>query len=368
MTKRAFIGHGALCRRLFVGGILLLSTQMSVAAKPPMGGQRAVSVTAQGVQFEQMNPSLSLIGKLESYDSVTITSQIARKISAILVKSNEQVSKDQLLVTLDSKRLQAAFEQAKATYNDEKRILAEYQKLMKRKAITQTEHETQQAKVDVAKASLDIAQSDLDETKIRAPFAGVIGLNDLSLGEYVTVGQPLLYLDDTSKMQLDLDVPEQYIANTVVGLKVLATTSAYPTKIFTGVVKYIDSRVNPDKLSVKVRVLFDNTKGANSHELLKPGMLMNAKLLFKPHQALVVPAQAVEYVGTERFVYRVIEHKAIKTKVTLGQRLNDQVVVESGLSKGDLVVVEGVVNMREGISVKVLNENAIGSVSEKGAN
>ena len=117
----------------------------------------------------------------------------------------------------------------------------------------------------------------------------------------------------------------------------------------------IDSRVNQDTLNLRVRVQFDNPQ----HHL-KPGMMMSATLAFPSVSEPVIPVQALEYSGTNRFVYVVGEDGIAKrTKVILGARIDNEVLITDGLTIGDKVVVQGLVNMRDGLMVEDLSNSAI---------
>ncbi|MBV1843401.1 efflux RND transporter periplasmic adaptor subunit [Photobacterium ganghwense] len=326
--------------------------QPSQAAEQPAAarGGRQIPVTTGVVTSHPVTQSLSLIGKLEAQRSVEVATQVAAKVDRIVVGVNSQVKKGELLVQLDDAKAKAAYAEAVAYLNNEKRKYNEFQRLVKRGAITQTELDAQLASVSIADARLKAAKADLDDHAIRAPFDGTVGLIDFSVGHMLTVGSELFSLDDLSSMRLDIQVPEQYLSFLREGMTVRATSKAWPGQSFSGAVQAIDSRVQADSLNIRVRVGFENA----SH-LLKPGMLMAAEIGFLPQESPVIPVQALEYSGTKRFVYRVDEAgQAHRTEVTLGARVNNEVVIESGLQIGDCIVVQGLVNMRDGIKVNDL--------------
>lgn len=316
---------------------------------------RTVPVVTGIVEQHELSQSLSLIGKLDAEQSVFIAPQIAGKIKSIRVNTEQEIDQGQILVQLDDAKAQAALAEAAAYLADEKRKLKEFQKLIDQNAITKTEIDAQKASVDMASARLAAAQADLDYHYLSAPFSGTAGLIDFSQGKMVSAGTELLTLDDLSSMRLDLQVPENYLSQLSVGMSVSANSRAWPQKEFIGKVTAIDSRVNQDTLNLRVRVQFDNP----AHQL-KPGMMMSATLLFPSIAEPVIPVQALEYSGTNRFVYVIGEDGIAKrTKVTLGARVEDQVLISQGLTIGDKVVVQGLVNMRDGLRVKDLTEPAL---------
>lgn len=319
------------------------------AAKPKKATDlmRTVPVITGEVVEHSLTQSISLIGKLAADRAVVIAPQVTGKIKQIAVTSNQTVKKGQLLIELDDMKAQAAVAEASAFLNDETRKLKEFEKLISRSAITQTEIDAQKASVDIAKARLASAQADLHYHSLIAPFAGNTGLINFSEGKMVSVGTELMSLDDLSSMRLDLQVPEHFLSQLSIGMQVSATSRAWPGETFIGKMVAIDPRVNEETLNLKVRVQFDNPKNR-----LKPGMMMSSTITFPAISAPMVPVQALEYSGTKRYVYVVNdEHIAHRTEVRLGARIDNQVLIESGLSIGDKVVVQGLVNMRDGLKI-----------------
>lgn len=320
------------------------------AAKPkkPSPAMRTVSVVTGEVVEYPLAQSISLIGKLAADRAVVIAPQVTGKIKQIAVTSNQAVKKGQLLIELDDMKAQAAVAEASAFLNDESRKLREFEKLIGRNAITQTEIDAQKASVDIARARLASAQADLHYHSLLAPFAGQTGLINFSEGKMVSAGNELMSLDDLSSMRLDLQVPEHFLSQISIGMPVSATSRAWPAATFNGKLVAIDPRVNEETLNLKIRVQFDNTD-----KRLKPGMMMSSTLTFPPISAPIVPVQALEYSGTKRYVYVVsADDIAQRTEVVLGARVGDQVLIDRGLKIGDKVVVQGLVNMRDGLKIK----------------
>lgn len=345
----------------FLGGSGYLSQSQAAEKQANPRASRVVAVTTGEVTSHPVAQSLSLIGKLVAQRSVNVATEVAAKIDNIVVGSNSRVDKGELLVQLDDVKTEAAFDEAQAYFNDENRKYTEYERLVKRGAITQTELDAQQTSVNIAKARLKAAQAELQDHAIRAPFSGTVGLIDFSPGHMVTVGTELFTLDDLSGMRLDIQVPEQYLSYLTVGMTVSATSQAWKGQTFSGEIQAIDSRVQTDSLNIKVRVMFDNADGK-----LKPGMLMAANIGFVPQQAAIIPVQALEYSGTKRFVYLVDEHDiARRTEVVLGARIDSEVVIESGVEIGERIVVQGLVNMRDGLQVNDLTASKPGNKTKE---
>ena len=368
---------------VITGLILSLFSSLVLARTAP-----PTPVKTDEVATHQVSQSLSLIGKLQSKQFVSIASEVSAKVININVEANQKVKKGQLLIELDASKANALLAEANAYLIDEKRKLKEYQLLIKKQAITQTEYNAQLATVEIGNARLLAAQVLVDNHRIMAPFSGTIGLIDFSEGKLVSVGESLLTLDNLSEMTLDLPVPERYLSQLNVGMDVSAISRAWKNTTFTGNVKAVDSRVNPDTLNLRVRLLFDNKS-----EQLKPGMMLSSTLVFDAIDAPIIAVQSLEYSGTKRFVYVLKESaKEAKSKkddsaeaakpaqtggkgragkkggsdskvytverreVILGARIGNQVLIESGLDLGERIVVQGLVNMRDGLNVTDLTE------------
>ncbi|WP_028762860.1 efflux RND transporter periplasmic adaptor subunit [Shewanella colwelliana] len=325
---------------------------------------RVVPIVSGLVSAHQLSQHISLIGKLEASRSVLIAAEVAGKIKHIGVEANQAISANQTLVVIKDTKSKANVAEAKAYLSDEQRKLAEFSKLITKNAITQTEIDAQKASVDIAQARLQAAQAQLDFHTIKAPFGGTAGLVDFSLGKMVSAGTELLSLDDLSSMRLDIQVPEVYLSRLTIGMQVTATNRAWQGEIFTGQVIAIDPRINPETLNLKVRVNFDN-----SEHKLKPGMLMSANVGFAPISEPVIPVQALEYSGTKRFVYVIdADNRAKRTEVSLGARIGDEVLISQGVKVGERIVVQGLVNMRDGLQVDDLSSQLAegGKVDERG--
>lgn len=338
-------------------GFFAWQGKTEAADKPSPAARPAIAVATAQVESRPVARNLSLIGNLKSENSVVIASEVAGKIDQVYVTAGQQVKAGDPLLKLDADKAAATVAEAQAFYGDEQRKLNEFTKLHKRGALTKTELDAQQASVDVAKARLDAAKADLDDRHLKAPFAGTVGLVDITKGQLVTAGEALLNLDDLSLMQLDVNVPEQYLSELNKDIHVSANSKAWRDKTFDGELTAVDSRVNNDSLNLRARININNDE-----RLLRPGMMMEATMAFEPEVSAVIPVQAIEYSGTKRFVYLVdSEGTAHRTEVKLGARIDNLVTVENGLEIGDRIVVQGLVSMRDGTKVNDLTAKGEGN-------
>ncbi|MFM5734179.1 efflux RND transporter periplasmic adaptor subunit [Aeromonas hydrophila] len=313
---------------------------------------RQVNIRAQTVSQSLAEPSIKLVSKLAANRSVVISPEVTGRIVRIAVRSGQQVKQGDVLIALDAGKQQAELAEQSASVRDESRKLRDMRRLVARGAITTSELEGQEATVAQAQARADAAKYELSLRTLLAPFDGSVSLIDLSEGALVNSGDTLLHLDELAKLRLDLAVPERYLSLLRPGMAVTATSSAWPDQSFRGVLETLDSRVSNDTQNIKARVIIPNPDGQ-----LRPGMLLNVELSLPPQKMTLIPAQSVEYAGEQRFVYRLEPNGKVKrVPVVLGDTHGEEVWVTEGLKVGDRIVVEGLVNLRDGVSVHDLAE------------
>ncbi|HDO1323510.1 efflux RND transporter periplasmic adaptor subunit [Aeromonas veronii] len=346
MKMRIWLGLGLLL--IVVAGVWALR-HSEPAAKAPT---RQVNIRTQTVKQSLAEPTLKLVGKLAANRSVIISPEVTGRIVKIAVQSGQSVAKGETLIALDAGKQQAELAEQSASLRDENRKLSDMRKLVARGAVTQSELEGQEATVAQVQARLDAARYELSLRTLQAPFAGTVSLIDLSEGALVGSGDTLLHLDELDKLRLDLAVPERYLSLLRPGMAVTATSTAWPDQQFNGTLTTLDSRVSNDTQNIKARVMIPNGNGQ-----LRPGMLLNVELALPAQQLTLIPAQSVEYAGEQRFVYRLEADGRVKrVPVVLGETEGETVWVTEGLKVGDRIVVEGLVNLRDGVQVRDLAE------------
>ncbi|HHQ4749616.1 TPA: efflux RND transporter periplasmic adaptor subunit [Aeromonas veronii] len=346
MKMRIWLGLGLLL--IVVAGVWALR-HSEPAAKAPT---RQVNIRTQTVKQSLAEPTLKLVGKLAANRSVIISPEVTGRIVKIAVQSGQSVAKGETLIALNAGKQQAELAEQSASLRDENRKLSDMRKLVARGAVTQSELEGQEATVAQVQARLDAARYELSLRTLQAPFAGTVSLIDLSEGALVNSGDTLLHLDELDKLRLDLAVPERYLSLLRPGMAVTATSTAWPDQQFNGTLTTLDSRISNDTQNIKARVMIPNGNGQ-----LRPGMLLNVELALPAQQLTLIPAQSVEYAGEQRFVYRLEAGGRVKrVPVVLGETEGETVWVTEGLKVGDRIVVEGLVNLRDGVQVRDLAE------------
>lgn len=198
-------------------------------------------------------------------------------------------------------------------------------------------------------------QSRLADRTIRAPFSGRLGLRTISPGQLARPGEPLATLDDISQIKIDFDVPEARMGSLQVGTQIVVRSAAVPDQLNRAIVRFVDTRVDPRSRTVRARAYVPNDNG-----LLRPGMLMSVDILTPGRSMPAVPEVALLEEGNESFVFVAVGVAgadgsgltAKKTAVTIGARREGFVEILSGLGAGEIIIVEGLVRLRDGQAIK----------------
>lgn len=337
--------------------VLLVTVVASVvlAAPPgpaggPPGGKPPTPVRAQPVKVTTLNQSITAVGSLRADETVVIKSEIEGRILRIHFTEGQTVPRGAKLVSLDPAEAQA---QLAASSSEVRIAQVTYDRLMElvqRQLASRQELDQAQARLEQAKAREALDRVRLDKTVISAPFEGVIGLRQVSVGALVDKNQAMATLEKIKPIQVQFQLPEIHVARLRRGQEVMLTTDAHPGRTFTGRIHAIDTAVDPATRSITVRARLDNARGE-----LRPGMFARINLpIGRRIDALMVPEQAIVPKGQDMFVFRVVDGKALRTPVQLGQRRGGEVeVIEGGIKAGDLVVTDGMKLFVDGMPVVV---------------
>jgi membrane fusion protein (multidrug efflux system) len=310
------------------------------AAKP-------IPVTTMVVQPSAWSDSLQAIGSVKARESVALTSKVSEVVQDVHFDSGDEVRAGAPLVTLRGDSQQAALVSAQALYAEAEQLYKRQVSLADQQLVARASLDTQKAIRDAALARVQQMRADIGDRNVRAPFAGVLGLRQVSPGALITPSTVIATLDDVSRVYADFQVPESALASVQVGNQVTASTVAYPGREFTGNVSTVDARLDPGTRAVTVRADFPNPD-----RVLRPGMLLDLRLFRPERQALVIPELAVVQVGRESFVYRVKADGSVEqAKVVAGVRRDGKVEIVEGLGGGDRIVIEGTGKLRPGVKV-----------------
>lgn len=350
-TTQCLLSHSA-CRFI----ILLLTSGLLMLTYPSLSTAQASKtkdVIVAPVQLQQISDRVEALGTAQAFESVAITSNVTEKITEIHFDDGQQVSSGDLLVVLDQAEEQANLKQAEAIYNERKLSLKRLSKLQQRQLASADDIDRTRFELQQAEASIKAIETRISNRIIRAPFDGVLGLRNNSLGALVETGDLITTLDDTRQIKLNFTVPSVFLSELTPGLKINARAQALGDRIFVGEVKSINSRVDPVTRSVQVRALLDNPDGK-----IIPGILMQVDLLRNTREAMLIPESALLPLADKQFVMVRVNKDGLDTvekrQITTGLRLPGYVEVLQGLSVDEQVVTHGNNQIKPGDALNVL--------------
>jgi membrane fusion protein (multidrug efflux system) len=315
----------------------------------PASAGDGVTIEAAKVALMPLPQGITAVGSLRSDESVTLRPEVAGRISAIAFQEGQRVAKGALLVRLDPAVPQAEAQQARANLKLAQTKFDRAVDLSKSNFISGQAKDEAENNLKVAEAALQLAEAKLARMELRAPFSGMIGLRVVSVGDYVKEGADLVNLESIDVLKVDFRVPEIYLKQVQVGQSLAVTLDAIPGKTFDGKVFALNPLFDAAGRSIVIRAMVHNTDTS-----LRPGMFARVRLFTKEAKdAMVVPDTALVPTGDEQFVYRVVDGKALRTKVEIGQRREGIVEVLQGLDPADTIVTAGHLKIRDGTVVKI---------------
>ena len=342
---------------LVIAGVLLLAfigyrsffaaAPDAAASGPPGGGMPPTLVETVKVSASDLPNQFETIGTLRADESITLRPEIAGRIRDIHFSEGQQVAKGSLMFTLDDALTRADLNEANANLHNTQRAYARASELAGKQLIARADLDTKQAELAVNQARAASARTHLDKTRIRAPFSGMTGLRNVSVGDYVQAGQDLVSLVRLDPIELDLRAPEVVLSSLAVGQAVDFGVASFPGETFSARVVAIAPTVDAGGRSVSLRARLDN-----ADQKLRPGMSAQVRISVAGQgRALMVPEQAIWPQGEQKMVYVVVAGTAKLVPVTLGARQPGTVEVTSGLKAGDEIVVAGQLKLFDGAKV-----------------
>ncbi len=321
------------------------------AGPPP--AMMALPVKAAQARLEKVSAKLEAVGDLQAGESIVLRPEIAGRVSAIRFEEGHKARAGDVLVELNAEEQRSAYAQSEAALKLEQESFKRIKEVRAKNLVSQQQYDESFAKLQNAQAVLERDRVRLARTQLFAPFDGILGLRQVSLGEYVSPGQALVNLESVDPVKLDFKLAEKYAAHVVKGLKFEVDVDAWPGRTFHGEIQAVDPRLDEGTRTVKVRARLPN------HDLaLKPGMFARITLdLGHVRDALFVSEQAVLAKGSASMLFRIVDGKALLTPVTTGERRPGFVEISTGLKPGDWIVIDGQIKLRDGAPVVQLDKD-----------
>jgi membrane fusion protein (multidrug efflux system) len=320
------------------------------------------TISAAVAREEKWQDTLTAIGSINAVQGVTVSPEIAGKVSEITFESGAVVVKGDLLVRLDTSSEEAQLRAIEAQVELAQLNADRTRQLRTNNTVSQSELDAVEATLKQEQGNADTIRATIEKKTIRAPFAGQLGIRLVNLGELLDVGKPIVSLQALLPVFADFSLPQQELARLKTGLAVRVASDTYPDQHFDGTLTAINPDLDATTRSVRLQATF-----ANAEQLLRPGMFVRVEVIFPDEQTvLAVPATAILSAPYGDSVYVIESHPAknggkpeavVSQKfVRTGRSHGDFISILTGLKAGDRVVSAGVFKLRNGMSVQENNE------------
>ncbi len=321
------------------------------ADKPAAPPPRPVAVETSVVGARAVRDEASAVGTLKAGESVVLRPETSGRVAQIGFRDGAVVAKGAVLIAFDDAVQAAEVQQARANVAVARNNFKRSQELLARQFVSPQALEAAAATLQVQEAALQVAQAKAARMRLLAPFAGVVGLREVSVGDYVKEGENLINIEAIARLHVDFKLPETRLPQLRVGQQVELTSDALPGELLSAVIEASDPQVDAAARAVAVRARFDNRAGK-----LRPGMFVRVRVLFGERQDVLMVPEAAIIPGQQPAVLKVVDGKAQPAKLRLGVRRDGLVEVSDGLQAGDVVVTAGQLKLRPGTPVKPVGE------------
>jgi membrane fusion protein, multidrug efflux system len=318
------------------------------------------AVTTVVAKQETWPSTLSVIGTAAAIQGVTVSADLPGTVDKIHFESGQSVHEGDILVEMDTRQEQAQLANLEAQRDLAKINYDRAQELVKAGVISRSDYDNAVAQQKATVAQTNDVRAAIARKTIHAPFSGVLGLRQISLGQYLAAGQAIVSLQALNPIYVNFGVPQQETAKMMMGRELRVTNDNLPGVSFHGKITALDSTVNEQTRNIQVQATFANAGGK-----LRPGMFMQVELpVGKSRDVIPLPASAINYAPYGDSVFVVTEMKDAKGNTYHGVRQQvvkidgsrgDQVAITSGLNPGDEVVSSGVFRLRNAAPVLVNN-------------
>ncbi|MDR1365631.1 MAG: efflux RND transporter periplasmic adaptor subunit [Holosporales bacterium] len=323
-----------------------VDTDMMNALKKLQNTDPIVDVAS--ARLGQVQHVTNLIGTLRASNDCTIKSEVDGRISRILFEEGRKVNEGDVLLEVDSAAMRIHMREINAQLTLAKTEYKRAQDLASKDFLSKSELDKKYAETMILESKLAAVKEELSKYKVRAPFTGIVGLREISVGDYVTKNKELLRIVSDQNIRVDFKVPEMIVAGMEIGqiiyVKIDGVHGEFPAEVLA---------VNPeaDQMShsfvVRAVMQYQN-------EDMRPGLFVRVSV---PNtissEAILVPESAISRVGDNDVVFRVVDGMAIKTPVTVGIRQSGEVEILTGINAGDIVITAGHLRVRDGSTVQI---------------
>lgn len=320
-------------------------------------------VTALALTPQNWQPTIDAIGFVEPNQGVTIANELSGVISNINFENGSEVQDGQSLIVLDSAveqaNLKSKMVQLPAAEADYQRLT----RLYKKNSVSKQDLDNSESKYLALKADIESLKATIDRRQIDAPFAGLVGIRSVNLGEYLQAGTDIVRLEDISTMKIRFTVPQTQLPRISNGQTIHVYVDAYPDHPFEGKISAIEPAVFYQSGLIQIQATIPNIDAK-----LRSGMFARvAVLLPEMTEQFVLPQTAINFTLYGNSIYLIHESQEEGETVKRVQQINVEVLERNGnnalvkghLAANDLVVTSGQVRLSNNSKVKVTEDDAL---------
>jgi RND family efflux transporter MFP subunit len=317
-----------------------------------LGRGGGVNVITAPVETDPGGENVVALGTAKAARSVAIYPQVTGVVTDILFRPGEEVKEDALLVQLEDEEERIALDKARVELKQAEAALERAKTLANSKTISDAALLEAQTAADLASIEVRSAEIAVQRRIIDAPFSGVTGLTDISVGDLVTSSTVITRLDDLSTVRVAFEVPERWAGRISRGHSITAAAQGLAGSEFSGEITGIDNRIDETTRTLRLEAALDNKE-----RILRAGMAITVMLHFATDEELAVPSLSVQWDRNGSYVWKVVEGAVRRADVAIVRRESGIVIVRGDIEAGDAVVVEGVQRLRDGAKVVEVDED-----------
>lgn len=316
--------------------------------------QPATLISATEARTESWTPAIKAVGSIVAVNGIQVANEVPGVIEAINFESGDVVKRGDVLIRLNAEIDEAALRTRRAEAQLAEQEFRRVSDLLPKRAVSQSQYDEAKANFDAARARVNEAEAQLSKKIIRAPFDGTLGIRMVDQGEYIATGTPIVEINMLDPIYVDYTLSEKNLPNVEPGYPVEATVAAVPEQTFEGQVSAINTSVNPETRTVRIRATL-----ANPENQLRPGMFATIQTRQPEDRKVVtVPRTAISYNTYGDFVFVVEENDqgeliVNRRTITAGETRDTRAAVLSGLEAGETVVAKGLLRLRAGQKVEI---------------
>lgn len=320
---------------------------------PGMGaGKKALLVRSVIIREKPLEDGINISGSLIPNEEVNLSFETSGKITGICFEEGTEVRKGTILARINSEPLQAQLKKQEAQLKLNEDRLYRQRTLLDKEAVSQETYQQAEASLSALKADIEEINAKLAQTELRAPFDGIIGLRQVSVGAYASPNTAIATLTNTAKLKIEFSVPERYAGVLKPGAPLTFRVEGEP-KEYSAKVYATNSIVDQSTRTFSVRAIYDNS----TRELV-PGRYVSVSLITRTFEnAMAVPSEAIiSEMGIDKvFLYK--SGRAVPVEISKGLRTDAEVQIISGLEVGDTVITSGTMQLRTGMAVELKEIN-----------